>query len=118
MVNLICDNVGLSSWNWVVLLDIFPGRPTFLAEDDPSDWIYYFQSRNESSSASASASSGGVDVDLLIKQSHSGGSGATSGGRDGNGGEKKCYLAPERFVKKEKKASVVSPATDDEFTIL
>ncbi len=122
----------------MVLLDVLPnGRPTFLAEDDPSDWIYYFQSRDEvgiGAVGSAGGAGGGIGIggagggagtpgtgvgaaggaggvhanELYIAKSQSGGSNVgpgmhagMGGGADGNGGEKRCYLAPERFVKRE-----------------
>lgn len=112
--HLTCDNVGLSSWNWVVLLDVLPGRPTFLAEDDPSDWIYYFQSRDEVMGGTGTNTSGiggigGGNAELYIQKNQIGGAGT-----DGNGGEKRCYLAPERFVKKKKKGdSLDAPSPGD-----
>eukprot|EP00536_Pseudo-nitzschia_multiseries_P004879 jgi/Psemu1/189189/e_gw1.85.111.1 len=64
---LTTENVGLSSWNWVVLLDLsasYKGR-TALPDDDPSEYLYYFQER-QTGSAQSNA-------------------------------QKRCYLAPERF---------------------
>lgn len=38
------ENVGLSSWNHVVLLDIASYKPqTSLRDDDPFEYLYYFQ---------------------------------------------------------------------------
>ena len=51
---LTTENVGLSSWNWVVLLDLsasYKGR-TALPDDDPSEYLYYFQERQTGSSQS------------------------------------------------------------------
>lgn len=104
--HLSSENIGLTSWNWVVLLDIMPQhidsdvmdkttnsadtkarlmRPVELAEDDPSDWVYFFQEHSSVGTNTATATS--VN---------------SSDQRSGNtsGGEKKCYVAPERFVRK------------------
>lgn len=61
------ENVGLTSWNWVVLLDISSYKArTALPDDDPSDYLYFFQELNKQ----------GTDMTTR---------------------EKRCYLAPERF---------------------
>ena len=69
--HLTLENVGWTSWNYLVLLDIFPnnsssgvGRPIILQESQ--DYIHHYYNNNSSSS-----------------------SGNTEG---------KCYLAPERFA--------------------
>ena len=110
--HLTCDNVGLSSWNWVVLMDILPkgkaGRPTFLAEDDPTDWIMNFQERGR----------GQVEDDVkktLSAAEMAMKGGQQSSGSNANAGEKRCYLAPERFAKKDKDNAIageLTPAMD------
>ncbi|KAG7353916.1 NB-ARC domain containing protein [Nitzschia inconspicua] len=65
---LTTENIGLSSWNWVVLMDFASYKPrTALPDDDPSEYLYYFQ-------------------ELFNQQ-----------GSDSTPREKRCYLAPERF---------------------
>jgi phosphoinositide-3-kinase, regulatory subunit 4 len=65
---LTTENIGLSSWNWVVLVDFasYKARTT-LPDDDPSEYLYYYQ-------------------ELFNQQ-----------GSDSTPREKRCYLAPERF---------------------
>eukprot|EP00934_Nitzschia_sp_Nitz4_P004407 Nitzschia sp. Nitz4//scaffold69_size99277//78687//83589//NITZ4_004646-RA/size99277-augustus-gene-0.6-mRNA-1//1//CDS//3329556754//4397//frame0 len=64
---LTAENVGLSSWNWVVLLDLASYKArTALPDDDPTEYLYYFQENYQS-------------------------------GTDTTPREKRCYLAPERF---------------------
>lgn len=64
---LTTENIGLSSWNWVVLVDVASHKArTALPDDDPSEYLYYFQE--------------------LYKH-----------GTDTTPREKRCYLAPERF---------------------
>jgi len=45
--HLTCENIGLTSWNWVVLLDIAPPssvtKSICIPDDDPSDFSSYFQ---------------------------------------------------------------------------
>ncbi|OEU15239.1 WD40 repeat-like protein [Fragilariopsis cylindrus CCMP1102] len=76
---LTTENVGLSSWNWVVLLDLsasYKGR-TALPDDDPSEYLYYFQERQ--TTAQSNATSQNIpDASTTTR-------------------EKRCYLAPERF---------------------
>jgi len=95
--HLSCENIGLTSWNWVVLVDILPeeGRPTYLAQDDPSDYIYYFQERGM----------GLVKDDVTpthIATDNKNITNAVKRTGDGSTGEKRCYIAPERFVLKQK----------------
>lgn len=64
---LTTENIGLSSWNWVVLLDVASYKArTALPDDDPTEYLYYFQENYQS-------------------------------GTDTTPREKRCYLAPERF---------------------
>ena len=64
---LTTENVGLTSWNWVLLVDISSFKPrTALPDDDPSEYLYYFQELNKH-------------------------------GTDTTPREKRCYIAPERF---------------------
>ncbi|KAJ1967669.1 Serine/threonine-protein kinase, partial [Dispira parvispora] len=37
-----CENVLISSWNWSYLCDFAPYKPTFLPEDNPADFSYFF----------------------------------------------------------------------------
>ena len=99
--HLTCENVGLTSWNWVVLLDIAPPsnatKPICIPDDDPSDFIYYFQEQGAhpySSHASTAASSNFPFTDLSYALA---GTNAGAGG-----GDKRCYLAPERFYTQAK----------------
>lgn len=65
---LTTENIGLSSWNWVVLMDFASYKArTALPDDDPSEYLYYYQ-------------------ELFNQQ-----------GSDSTPREKRCYLAPERF---------------------
>lgn len=62
------ENIGLTSWNWVVVMDLATCKArTALPDDDPSEYLYYFQ-------------------ELFNQQ-----------GSDSTPREKRCYLAPERF---------------------
>lgn len=64
---LTTENIGLSSWNWVVLIDVASYKArTALPDDDPSEYLYYF--------------------DEVYKH-----------GTDTTPRDKRCYLAPERF---------------------
>lgn len=66
---LTTENVGLSSWNWVVLMDVSSYKArTALPDNDPSEYLYWFQELNQ--------------------HRH---------GSDSTPREKRCYLAPERF---------------------
>eukprot|EP00586_Coscinodiscus_wailesii_P009969 CAMPEP_0172515772 /NCGR_PEP_ID=MMETSP1066-20121228/270444_1 /TAXON_ID=671091 /ORGANISM="Coscinodiscus wailesii, Strain CCMP2513" /LENGTH=221 /DNA_ID=CAMNT_0013296943 /DNA_START=46 /DNA_END=708 /DNA_ORIENTATION=- len=40
------ENVGLTSWGWVVLLDLGSYKPVMIPDSDPSDFIYWFQRSN------------------------------------------------------------------------
>ena len=65
---LTTENVGLTSWNHVVLVDISSYKPiTTLPDDDPSTYLQYFQETNKHGTDSTARR------------------------------EKRCYLAPERF---------------------
>jgi WD40 repeat protein/serine/threonine protein kinase len=46
---LTTENICLTSWNWVVLTDFASFKPTMIPEDDPSDFIYYFQEQDDAS---------------------------------------------------------------------
>lgn len=126
---LTTENVGLSSWNWIVLLDLsasYKGR-TALPDDDPSEYLYYFQERQtgsgQSNNSAAPSISDSNNNNLSFPAStQSGGaqqvpsfSSATSSSTptefNNNSNsmannqidasattrEKRCYLAPERF---------------------
>jgi phosphoinositide-3-kinase regulatory subunit 4 len=125
---LTTENVGLSSWNWVVLLDLsasYKGR-TALPDDDPSEYLYYFQERQTGSAQSNNSAA--INISDINSNSTSFPASAQSGGGpqhtsslssatsassplDFNNNsmannqidistttrEKRCYLAPERF---------------------
>jgi phosphoinositide-3-kinase regulatory subunit 4 len=90
--HLTCDNIGLTSWNWVVILDLLPNgaRPTFLETSDSSDWINYFQERGR-----------GHVEDVAYSQVPFGSTSVKNKADAGSAGEKRCYIAPERFIRKE-----------------
>jgi phosphoinositide-3-kinase regulatory subunit 4 len=37
-----CENVLVTSWNWLYLADFASFKPTFIPDDDPSDFSFYF----------------------------------------------------------------------------
>eukprot|EP00252_Welwitschia_mirabilis_P026188 TRINITY_DN8476_c0_g1_i2.p1 TRINITY_DN8476_c0_g1~~TRINITY_DN8476_c0_g1_i2.p1 ORF type:complete len:265 (+),score=34.24 TRINITY_DN8476_c0_g1_i2:263-1057(+) len=37
-----CENVLVTSWNWVYLADYASFKPTYIPDDDPSDFSFYF----------------------------------------------------------------------------
>eukprot|EP00937_MAST-01D_sp_MAST-1D-sp2_P004798 g4798.t1 len=39
------ENVMVTSWNWLVLTDMAPFKPTYIPEDDPADYAYFFGGR-------------------------------------------------------------------------
>lgn len=72
------ENIGLTSWNHVILMDFcFYKKPT-LPDDDPSDYLYYYQEQSKHSSSDAAAT---TTTELR---------------------EKRCYIAPERFYTPKK----------------
>jgi serine/threonine protein kinase len=40
------ENILLTSWNWVYVTDFSPFKPTYLPEDNTSDFYYYFETAN------------------------------------------------------------------------
>jgi serine/threonine protein kinase/WD40 repeat protein len=36
------ENIMVASWNWIFLTDFAPFKPTYVPEDDPADYNYYF----------------------------------------------------------------------------
>lgn len=36
------ENICVTSWNWVLLVDFASFKPTFLPEDNPADYSYFF----------------------------------------------------------------------------
>ena len=36
------ENVMISSWNWVILTDFASFKPTYLPEDNPAEFSYFF----------------------------------------------------------------------------
>lgn len=37
-----CENVLVTSWNWVYLADFASFKPTYIPDDDPSDFSFFF----------------------------------------------------------------------------
>ncbi|KAL2928991.1 Serine/threonine-protein kinase VPS15 [Bienertia sinuspersici] len=37
-----CENVLVTSWNWVYLVDFASFKPTYIPDDDPSDFSFFF----------------------------------------------------------------------------
>jgi phosphoinositide-3-kinase, regulatory subunit 4 len=107
---LTTENIGLSSWNWVVLVDLASSHKarTALPDDDPSEYLYYFQ-----------------ELYYTQQQQHAPGGGTTGAGMDdwnnpqqrhqhhhsGRSREKRCYLAPERFHTSSVSSSTPGTAT-------
>jgi phosphoinositide-3-kinase regulatory subunit 4 len=42
--DLKCENVMVTSWNWIYLTDFALYKPTYLPEDNPADYSYFFDS--------------------------------------------------------------------------
>lgn len=83
---LTTENVGLTSTGWVVLLDIASYKArTALPDDDPSEYLYYFQPASSNST-----------------QPHQ------NDRRSSN--EKRCYLAPERFCTLSSESKNAAPS--------
>lgn len=38
------ENIVITSWNWVLLTDFASFKPTYLPEDNPADYSYFFDS--------------------------------------------------------------------------
>ena len=104
---LTTENIGLSSWNWVVLMDIASSHKarTSLPDDDPSEYLYYFQemhthhhtpytTSNTGGAFSSSTSPAGTSNDATLAGSSTA---KTSTKTSSSSREKRCYLAPERF---------------------
>lgn len=36
------ENIMITSWNWVLLVDFASFKPTYLPEDNPADFSYFF----------------------------------------------------------------------------
>lgn len=94
---LTTENIGLSSWNWVVLVDVASYKArTALPDDDPSEYLYYFQELYQHSTGN------GTDNSTITPR------------------EKRCYLAPERFYtpnplereQQEREQPPLTPAMD------
>ena len=115
---LTTENVGLTSWNWLVLCDISSYKAnTTLPDDDPSEYLFYFQDHHhhdEPTSSSTMAPSShtsnamtefGNDDPYNDNNNNNNAIHATTshdfgGGRkvSSRNREKRCYMAPERFV--------------------
>lgn len=37
-----CENVLVTSWNWIYLADFASFKPTYIPHDDPSDFSFFF----------------------------------------------------------------------------
>lgn len=37
-----CENVLVTSWNWLYLADFASFKPTYIPVDDPSDFSFFF----------------------------------------------------------------------------
>jgi serine/threonine protein kinase len=81
--NLSCENIGLTSWNWVLLLDLGSYKQVKLADDDPSDFIQYYQ-----------------EVTTTTHDNSTTTTTTTTGTTGTSGDDKRCYIAPERFYTK------------------
>lgn len=40
--DITCENVLVTSWNWLYLADFASFKPTYIPHDDPSDFSFYF----------------------------------------------------------------------------
>jgi phosphoinositide-3-kinase, regulatory subunit 4 len=81
---LTTENIGLTSTGYVILLDLSSYKArTMLPDDDPSEFLYYFQP--QSSSGTAIPNTAATSNTRRIHHPSS------------NHSEKRCYLAPERF---------------------
>jgi phosphoinositide-3-kinase regulatory subunit 4 len=84
---LTTENVCLTSWNYVVIVDIASYKSrTALPDDDPSEYLYYFQEFHKQQDTNTQR-------------------------------EKRCYLAPERFYSpksstKAEEATKLTPSMD------
>ena len=90
---LTTENVGLTSWNWLVLCDISSYKAhTTLPDDDPSEYLFYFQDHHHHAHDDHTGSAAALHATT--------GSGGGGGGKKGSSRnrEKRCYMAPERFV--------------------
>lgn len=36
------ENIMITSWNWVLLTDIASYKPTYLPDDNPADYSFFF----------------------------------------------------------------------------
>ncbi len=40
------ENILATSYNWIFITDFAPFKPTYILDDDPAEFYYYFQSQN------------------------------------------------------------------------
>ncbi|KAJ1922677.1 Serine/threonine-protein kinase [Tieghemiomyces parasiticus] len=59
------ENVLISSWNWAYLSDFAPFKPTFLPEDNPADYAYYFDTSTRRPAPAAGSLESGVESEAL-----------------------------------------------------
>ena len=80
---LTTENIGLTSWNHVVILDIasYKAHAALLPDDDPSEYLYYYQQEAQQHDNSSQR-------------------------------EKRCYLAPERFYSPKTTTSYYPSSSD------
>jgi len=89
------ENVGLTSWNWLVLTDISSYKAhTALPDDDPSEYLFYFQDHHHHDASTNATTTTADEFDT----SALGGTSTSKKMSSGRNREKRCYLAPERFV--------------------
>lgn len=84
---LTTENIGLTSWNHVVILDIASYKAhAALPDDDPSDYLYYYQQEAQQHDNSSQR-------------------------------EKRCYLAPERFYSPKTTTTYPQPPDNSSITL-
>lgn len=74
----------ITSWNWVLLTDFASFKPTYLPEDNPADFSYFFDTSRRRYSLHQSRSVSLLCFDEVIFIQYI---------------SRTCYIAPERFVK-------------------
>ncbi len=83
------ENILIMSFNWVFVTDFAPFKPTYILDDDPAEFYYYFQSQNRARCYIAPErfySSSGNDHGNLSRAERGGGEvgAASSDGRVGD----------------------------------
>ena len=90
--SLTTENIGLTSTNYVILLDLSSPykAKTALPDNDPSEYVYYFQSHSNHYRTSSTATTT-----------------TTSTSTSSNHSNRRCYLAPERFYSPSSSSTTV-----------